>query len=71
MPAALQALPAWQIILVDLRCHGDSSSLTRGKQPHTIAAAAEDVLSLLSRLKLFPQVRCDSFQACRSTVGYV
>ncbi|KAK9792999.1 hypothetical protein WJX73_005778 [Symbiochloris irregularis] len=51
----VRALPAWQVITVDLRCHGDSSSLTRGQRPHTIAAAAEDVLSLLSRLKLFPQ----------------
>ena len=58
----MQALPAWQVITVDLRCHGDSSSLTRNQRPHTIAAAAEDVLSLLSRLKVFPQVCLSKLQ---------
>ncbi|KAL6772418.1 hypothetical protein ACKKBG_A30180 [Auxenochlorella protothecoides x Auxenochlorella symbiontica] len=49
--------PAWQVLLVDLRCHGESAPLSRALQaPHTLASAAGDVLRLLSALRLFPEV---------------
>lgn len=35
--------PDWRVVLVDLRLHGDSLGL---EGPHTIAAAAEDVIEL-------------------------
>lgn len=35
-----------QFLLVDLRCHGDSASNKKGL-PHTVAAAARDVLNLV------------------------
>ncbi|MGD8495763.1 MAG: alpha/beta hydrolase, partial [Gemmatimonadales bacterium] len=35
--------PDWRVVLVDLRLHGDSLGL---EGPHTIAAAAEDVVEL-------------------------
>lgn len=35
-----------QFLLVDLRCHGDSSSIKK-QGPHTVAAAALDVLKLV------------------------
>ncbi|CAI9117123.1 OLC1v1018460C1 [Oldenlandia corymbosa var. corymbosa] len=47
--------PKWQFLLVDLRCHGDSTSIQK-KGPHTVAAAALDVLKLLGQLKLTPRV---------------
>ncbi|EPS61041.1 hypothetical protein M569_13759, partial [Genlisea aurea] len=47
--------PKWQFIVVDLRCHGDSSSLQK-IGPHTVASAALDVLKLLGRLRLTPRV---------------
>lgn len=52
----MQAFPSWQVLLVDLRCHGESARLSRDRRPHTVAAAANDILVLLSQLKLFPQV---------------
>ena len=51
----VEGFPAWQVVLVDLRCHGDSSPLfTTG--PHGVDTAAGDVLRLLSALKLFPEI---------------
>lgn len=47
--------PKWQFILVDLRCHGDSTSIEK-KKPHTVASAALDVLKLLGQLRLTPRV---------------
>ena len=35
-----------QFLLVDLRCHGESASVKKGL-PHTVAAAARDVLNLV------------------------
>uniref|UniRef100_A0A6N2LVB5 AB hydrolase-1 domain-containing protein n=1 Tax=Salix viminalis TaxID=40686 RepID=A0A6N2LVB5_SALVM len=40
-----QEFPAWQFLLVDLRCHGDSASIKK-KAPHTVASTAFDVLKL-------------------------
>lgn len=36
-----------QFLLVDLRCHGDSASMTK-RGPHTVASTALDVLKLVS-----------------------
>lgn len=53
----MQAFPSWQVLLVDLRCHGESARLpTRPDGPHNLDSAAGDVLRLLGRLKLFPEV---------------
>lgn len=49
--------PSWQIVIVDLRCHGESARLaSRPGGPHTVEAAGGDVLALLRRLQLFPEV---------------
>lgn len=50
-----QEFPNWQFLLVDLRCHGDSASITK-KGPHTVASAALDVLKLLGQLRLTPRI---------------
>jgi len=53
----LQAFPSWQLLLVDLRCHGESARLpTRPGGPHSLETSAGDILRLLGRLKLFPEV---------------
>ncbi|GFH13245.1 AB hydrolase-1 domain-containing protein [Haematococcus lacustris] len=52
-----QGFPAWQILLVDMRCHGESAGLAnRPDGPHTVHSAAKDILLLLRELKLFPHV---------------
>ena len=61
----MQAYSSWQVLLVDLRCHGESALLQRGehahlpqlqRQKHCLENAAADILGLLSHLKLFPEV---------------
>ncbi|EFJ44609.1 hypothetical protein VOLCADRAFT_64715, partial [Volvox carteri f. nagariensis] len=53
----VEGFPSWQVLLVDLRCHGESASLpTRPVGPHGVTAASGDVLELLRELKLFPRV---------------
>lgn len=53
----VDGFPAWQVVLVDLRCHGESAPLSRQMQgPHSVNTAAGDVLRLLSSLKLFPEI---------------
>jgi pimeloyl-ACP methyl ester carboxylesterase len=54
----VEGFPSWQIVLVDLRCHGESTPLSPflTSLPHGVDSAAGDVLSLLSSLKLFPEV---------------
>jgi len=47
--------PSWQVLMVDLRCHGESAEV-RLDGPPTVGTAAMDVLRLLSALKLFPEV---------------
>ena len=42
--------------MVDLRCHGSSQVSAHLPGPHSVEAAAKDILLLLSSLKLFPQV---------------
>ena len=54
---AAQGFPSWQVLLVDLRCHGESTQMAqRPARPHGVESAAEDVLKLLGQLKLFPEV---------------
>jgi pimeloyl-ACP methyl ester carboxylesterase len=51
----LQAYPQWQVLLVDLRCHGESHwQHGRPQGQHSVDSAAADVLALLRHLKLFP-----------------
>ncbi|KMS99711.1 hypothetical protein BVRB_1g021440 [Beta vulgaris subsp. vulgaris] len=50
-----KSFPMWQFLLVDLRCHGDSASNKKGL-PHTVAAAARDVLNLVAQLRIVPRV---------------
>mmetsp|Transcript_6801 Transcript_6801/g.19638 ORF Transcript_6801/g.19638 Transcript_6801/m.19638 type:complete len:391 (+) Transcript_6801:344-1516(+) len=53
----VQVHPGWQVVLVDLRCHGESARLARRPgAPHTVEAAGGDVLQLLRKLNLFPEV---------------
>ncbi|KAG2426723.1 hypothetical protein HYH02_014763 [Chlamydomonas schloesseri] len=55
----VEGFPSWQVLLVDLRCHGESASLPgrqAGEGPHSVASAASDILALLRQLKLFPRV---------------
>jgi pimeloyl-ACP methyl ester carboxylesterase len=53
----VEGFPSWQVLLVDLRCHGDSAQLTaQPKGPHGVEASARDILQLLGYLKLFPEV---------------
>ncbi|MED6218115.1 hypothetical protein PIB30_023830 [Stylosanthes scabra] len=47
--------PTWQFLLVDLRCHGDSTSINK-IGPHTVASAALDVLKLVRELRITPRV---------------
>ncbi|CAA0394408.1 unnamed protein product [Arabidopsis thaliana] len=47
--------PSWQFLLVDLRCHGDSTSLKK-RGPHSVATTASDVLKLVGQLRLTPRV---------------
>ncbi|GMH31246.1 hypothetical protein Nepgr_033089 [Nepenthes gracilis] len=50
-----QNFPTWQFLLVDLRCHGESAA-SKKRPPHTVAAAALDVLKLVAQLRIIPRV---------------
>jgi pimeloyl-ACP methyl ester carboxylesterase len=56
----VEAFPSWQVLLVDLRCHGESAYSSGGgtprNGPHSVATAARDVLALLRTQKLFPHM---------------
>ena len=62
----VQAYSSWQVLLVDLRCHGESALVqqqghllpqaSRRQQQHCLEGAAADILALLRHLKLFPEV---------------
>ena len=66
IPASVQAFPSWQVLLVDLRCHGESAAhelqqhapttWPHPQRQHGVESAAADVLGLLSKLKLFPEI---------------
>ncbi|EIE20026.1 alpha/beta-hydrolase, partial [Coccomyxa subellipsoidea C-169] len=48
---------SWQVLLVDLRCHGESARHgAASHRPNGVESAAADVLDLLRHLKLFPEV---------------
>lgn len=53
-----QDFSSWQVLLVDLRCHGDSArhSAASHRPDNGVESAAADVLDLLRHLKLFPEV---------------
>lgn len=51
-----QGFPSWQVLLVDVRCHGESANLPTPPGPHGVESSAQDILKLLSQLKLFPEV---------------
>lgn len=62
----------FQVILVDLRCHGDSAPLSGAlSKPHSVESAAADVLRLLSALKLFPEVGDGRDPRCALCAGRV
>jgi pimeloyl-ACP methyl ester carboxylesterase len=48
--------PDWQVLLVDLRCHGRSCELGIGKddEEQTVELAAQDVIQLLNQLSIYP-----------------
>jgi len=49
--------PAWQFLLVDLRCHGDSANSSSFlDSQNSVDGAAADVLQLLKKLSLFPKM---------------
>ena len=52
----MQGFPSWQVLLVDIRCHGESANLPIPPGPHGVESSAQDILKLLSQLKLFPEV---------------
>lgn len=52
----VEGFPAWQVLLVDIRCHGESANLPPPPGPHGVESSAQDILKLLSQLKLFPEV---------------
>lgn len=56
----VEAFPSWQVLLVDLRCHGESAASSGGgtppEGPHSVATAARDVLGLLRAERLFPHM---------------
>jgi pimeloyl-ACP methyl ester carboxylesterase len=56
----VEAFPSWQVLLVDLRCHGESAASSGGGTPpdgpHSVATAARDVLGLLRSERLFPHM---------------
>ncbi|CAM6094325.1 unnamed protein product [Calypogeia fissa] len=47
--------PTWQFLMVDLRCHGESTFLSK-QGPHSVLSAARDVLQLVGELKLTPRL---------------
>jgi pimeloyl-ACP methyl ester carboxylesterase len=47
------------VVVVDLRCHGESAAAAGGQQavgPHTVESSARDVLNLLRELRVFPHM---------------
>ena len=48
-------VPNWNFLLVDLRCHGESASIAKRSDPHTVESAAADVHALLRKLRITPR----------------
>ena len=51
-----QTFPSWQVLLADLRCHGQSAHVGPGTPSNSVESAAADVLELLRHLRLFPEI---------------
>lgn len=54
-----QGFPTWQVVVVDLRCHGESAAAAGGHAavgPHTVESSARDVLNMLRDLRMFPNM---------------
>lgn len=51
-----QTFPSWQVLLADLRCHGQSAHMGPGMPNNSVESAAADVLELLRHLRLFPEI---------------
>ena len=51
-----QAYSSWQVLLVDMRCHGQSAHIQTSSQSNSVEGAAADILELLRHLRLFPEV---------------
>ena len=61
-----QAFPAWQVLLLDLRCHGQSAGMSNSLEgPHDLGTAASDVVGLLRKLRLFPHVLIGGEGGCQ------
>ena len=55
--SCVQGFPTWQVVVCDLRCHGESAMIgSLPGEPHNVQTSAGDVLALLRQLKLFPEV---------------
>ncbi|KAI8465191.1 MAG: Alpha/Beta hydrolase protein [Monoraphidium minutum] len=55
----VEGFPSWRVVLVDLRCHGGSAAAAGAPAadgPHTVDAAARDVLELLRSRRMFPHM---------------
>lgn len=55
----VEGFPTWQVLVVDLRCHGESAAAAGGHAavgPHTVDSSARDVLNLLRALRMFPHM---------------
>ena len=52
----VQTFPSWQVLLADLRCHGQSAHMGPGMPNNSVESAAADVLELLRHLRLFPEI---------------
>jgi pimeloyl-ACP methyl ester carboxylesterase len=56
MGVCYQVFSSWQVVLVDLRCHGESAAHgSLSPLPNTVESAAADILDLLRELRLFPE----------------
>ena len=51
-----QMFPSWQVLLADLRCHGQSAHMGPVTPHNSVESAAADVLELLRHLRLFPEI---------------
>ena len=47
------AFPAWQFLLCDLRCHGETAKVEMQGE-NTVEAAAADVIGVLNTLGVYP-----------------
>ncbi len=49
----LQQYPSWQVLLVDLRCHGESAALPQQPEgPHTVSGAVPTAVAVPTGLPM-------------------